>query len=182
MEENCVASSAYEIARDYGWYYRVRRLLRFSTRVLNVGDADFRPHQSKDLWQWHQCHMHHHSMEVFSHYDIIDPETHHRIAEGHKASFCLEDSDCDYGVEKRYACKNFGDQGISVGCWDQYLHDIDCQWIDITDLTAGEYIFKVSINPEYRVAEKNFSNNAVLCDFYYNMWQVWVSNCRLTAP
>lgn len=84
MEENCVSRSAYEIAREYGWYYRVRRLLRFSTRVMNVGDADFRPFQSKEMWQWHQCHMHHHSMEVFSHYDIIDPETHRRIAEGHK--------------------------------------------------------------------------------------------------
>ena len=27
-----------------------------------------------------------------------------------QASFCLEDNDCDSGIEEKYKCENFGDQ------------------------------------------------------------------------
>lgn len=51
MEENCVASQAYEIQRDnVNWHADTRRLLKFTAKVLNNGTADFRPHIPKNKW------------------------------------------------------------------------------------------------------------------------------------
>lgn len=47
---------------------------------------------------------HYHSMDEFCHYDLLDASTQSKVAEGHKASFCLEDTSCDPGYYRRYAC------------------------------------------------------------------------------
>lgn len=43
-------------------------------------------------------------MDAFSNYDLLDMRTGRKVAEGHKASFCLEDTGCDAGFRRRYAC------------------------------------------------------------------------------
>lgn len=58
MEENCLASQAYDIQRESkNWHSETRRLLKFTARTLNAGTADFRPSIPKHLWQWHLCHQ-----------------------------------------------------------------------------------------------------------------------------
>ncbi|KAK2500886.1 hypothetical protein MC885_005286 [Smutsia gigantea] len=158
--------------------YDVRVLLRFPQRVKNQGTADFLPNRPRHAWEWHSCHQHYHSMDEFSHYDLLDAAAGKKVAEGHKASFCLEDSTCDFGNLKRYACTSHT-QGLSPGCYDTYNADIDCQWIDITDVQPGNYILKVHVNPKYIVLESDFTNNVVRCNIHYTGRYVSTTNCKI---
>ncbi|XP_039659384.1 protein-lysine 6-oxidase-like isoform X2 [Perca fluviatilis] len=174
-EENCLASSSMS-SHDYD----TRVLLRFPQRVKNQGTADFLPSKPRYAWEWHSCHNHFHSMDEFSLYELLDSQTHSQVAEGHKASFCLEDTSCDPGYYRRFACTSHT-QGLSPGCYDTYNADIDCQWIDITDISPGRYILKVTVNPRQQVPESNFNNNVVRCDVQYTGTAAHVSGCTMTS-
>ncbi|XP_023674683.1 lysyl oxidase-like 5a [Paramormyrops kingsleyae] len=176
-EENCLARSAY---RPGVSDISQRVLLRFPQRVKNQGTADFLPFKPRHQWEWHSCHQHYHSMDAFSNYDLLEVSTGRKVAEGHKASFCLEDTSCDPGTRRRYACTAHT-QGLSPGCYDTYNANIDCQWIDITDVPPGNYILKVTVNPTFQVPESDFSNNVVRCDIIYTGSYVQTHNCRITG-
>ncbi|XP_048585018.1 lysyl oxidase homolog 2A-like isoform X2 [Nematostella vectensis] len=177
-EENCLSSSSNLLWEHNKDSYRT--LLRFTSRIENRGLTDFRPHIDKSQWDWHECHKHFHSMEVFSTYDLIGKEG-EKIAEGHKASFCLEDTVCDAGIPKKWNCTGGADQGVSPNCYDVYKWNIDCQWIDVTDMAwkFGKFYLRIVVNPNRTVAETDYDNNIGICEVDYYNPVVIFSKCRL---
>jgi hypothetical protein len=118
-------------------------------------------------------------MERFSDYDLTDAHG-RKQGGGHKASFCLEDSECDGGVKKVFDCRDGGAQGISPNCADHYKWDIDCQWIDISATKFGNYTFRIILNPKRKVFESDYTNNIVVCDIQYvGKEQVKVGRCDI---
>jgi len=155
-QEGCLASDA-----DNASYSSIRTLLRFDSLTMNYGVADFIPLLNPSEWQWHACHNHYHSFDVFVEYNLLHLNG-TKVAEGHKASFCLEDTVCDIGAHRRHLCAT-GIQGISMNCGDLYGRHLDCQWIDITGVPSGTYNLQLHVNPYQLAVESDYRNNIIQC-------------------
>ena len=51
-------------------------------------------------------------------------------------------------------------QGISAGWEDSYDSSLDCQWLDITGVPAGDYILRVTVNPDSLFPETIITDNS----------------------
>ena len=174
-EEKCLSSSADGKPHDH-----YRHLLRFTSQTMNWGTVDFLPNLQPHEWIWHSCHNHYHSFEAFVNYDLLNVTTRKKVAEGHKASFCLEDSLCR-GGSSRYRCGT-GTQGISANCGDVYGTHLDCQWIDVTDVPIGTYILRQNVNPDRLTPETDYRNNAVECTVQiYPGFYLFTHSCKLSG-
>lgn len=122
----------------------IREVLRFDTKISNVGNQDFylgTPNEQSPLWVFDPCHMHYH-FESYAEYILYD-ENNQPLPIGYKTGFCLEDSQCPNLGDYKFGC---GTQGLTVGCADVYSADLNCQWIDITDVNPGLYSLVVRVN------------------------------------
>jgi hypothetical protein len=142
-----------------------RRVLRFSVEAMNQGQATLTvppPEDRPDLFVFSTCHGHYH-FGGFASYELLDPAG-RVVVEGLKQAYCMEDTiqvaqGPEVGCSKIYDCYN---QGIQAGWSDLYGNTLDCQWLDITDVPAGNYQLKVSLNPNAAFQEVTFDNNTAI--------------------
>ncbi len=138
-----------------GW----RRLLHFGTWTPNTGDADLflgRPADGPPF-QYSECHGHYH-FNGYANYELRgDGDA--VVAEGHKQAFCLLDFYHYPGTDDtgwHYTCDN---QGIQRGWQDVYDDTLDCQWVDVTDVAAGDYTLHIALNVDHALLESNYDDN-----------------------
>ncbi len=136
-----------------------RRLLRFDTATANVGTADLfvGVPTAGVCFQFSECHQHYHFLG-FSQYTLYQTDGTTVAATGHKQSFCLEDVEQYQAAPAPdpatpFSCTN---QGLHVGWEDVYPNDIDCQWVDITGVPAGNYLLKVAVNTAGYLPESDY--------------------------
>jgi lysyl oxidase len=137
-----------------------RRLLRFSTMTPNIGETDLvlgDPTASPGF-EFAPCHSHFH-FNGYARYELVNGIG-EVVAVGHKQAFCLLDSmpvQPDAGPAK-FHC---GFQGLTRGWADIYDSSLDCQWVDITGVADGDYLLRISINPDRVIEESTYDNNTV---------------------
>jgi hypothetical protein len=137
-----------------------RRVLRFLTTTANIGTADLVlgvPEDHPEHFSWSEC-DHEWKYAGFASYKLLDPSG-NVAAVGGKSAFCIMDERnyAEDGSGPVYTC---GTQGLSVGWADVYSAGLDCQWIDVTDVPAGDYTLEVSVAPNGMLAELSHDNNS----------------------
>lgn len=142
----------------------LRKLLRFGTRIANLGNEDLRlgaPNEDNPLWYWDECHGHFHFNE-YARYELFDLQQEDALPLSAKAGFAVIDIGVYDPEIAPNGCNGYNsrDQGITAGCQDTYSRSLQCQWVDITDLTDGEYRLTVTTNPNQVIRELNYQNNA----------------------
>lgn len=135
-----------------------RTLLRFTTESRNVGEDDLVVGSpvGDPAFHFHECHGHYH-FEGYAEYRLVGQNG--IVGRGNKASFCLEDTyrfSSSGATTPRYTCS---DQGIQAGWADVYGAYLDCQYIDVTGVPAGDYTLEIEVNPQRLIVESDYSNN-----------------------
>ena len=140
----------------------IRRLLRFSVEAINQGQATLNipdPAERPDLFEFSPCHGHYHFLG-FAQFSLLDLQG-NLVKQGKKLAYCMEDT-VQVHVGPGVACEKGFDcasQGIQRGWSDLYGNGLDCQWLDITGVPAGNYQLSATVNPKRQFEESSFDNN-----------------------
>ncbi len=96
---------------------------------------------------------------------VANPNLAKKLVTGRKQGFCVVDvyhytQGVCAGSKDRPRYFSCDDMGLSVCQADFYAAWFDGQWIDVTGLSAGDYILEVEVNAEHFFQETDYSNNS----------------------
>jgi hypothetical protein len=143
-----------------------RRIVKFNTDIFNQGTTTFAPPnpptERPDLYEWASCHGHFH-IAALSEFYLIDPKTGKKLVRGLKRSYCAVDhAIIEPGPNAPCTAQSTcAEQGISRGWVDVYSSELDCQFLDVTDVPSGHYIIRQCVNPERKFYETSMENNCI---------------------
>ena len=140
----------------------LRYVLRFSTRIDNIGNQDYyigSPSAQPQMFNTNNCHGHAH-YAGYADYLLFDIAG-NAIPAGFKNGYCVIDVGCSPGYSGQFGCSNMG---ISKGCYDQYGSGTTCNWIDLTYVPTGQYTLVLRTNWQHAPDalgrhERDYSNN-----------------------
>jgi hypothetical protein len=144
----------------------LRRVLRFDGTINNVGDADLviGSPVNNSLFQTSTCHKVPLLKNIML-YELLDPITglvvqiDDQDVVGRKQGFCMMDI-AQLNASSPEGSYNCDNQGITSGWADVYDNTLDCQFLDITDVPAGDYTLRLTVNPDGLFDESDTSNNS----------------------
>ena len=117
---------------------------------------------------------HHWHLQHVAYYSLWNAEKSAEVAPAQKVGFCLEDSQRmeETGPEKaiysdeedapfgsREFCRQYQPEatnvyeGISEGWRDEYTSNLAFQWVDVSNVTPGEYWLRAEADPEHFIQE-----------------------------
>jgi hypothetical protein len=146
----------------------LRRLLRFSTAVINQGNGPLvipEPRLNPHEFNYNKCYDHY-DFKGYAEYRLLNAIGNETVGRGHLFGYCVEDIG-QHSTQEGPDIPCIGESscahpGLLRGYFDVYSAALDCQWIDITGLDAGNYTLRIDINTARQLHESNHENNFVL--------------------
>ena len=143
-----------------------REVMLFNAASPNIGSADLVmgvPANHPELFQYSACHDHYH-FDEFARYELRAGDL--VAAKGHKQAFCMLDT-ISWAWPNDFPKFDCANQGISRGFSDWYEAGLPCQWIDISEVPAGDYTLRITLNqprPDTALPvlnERDYNNNSL---------------------
>jgi hypothetical protein len=136
-----------------------RKLLRFKTRVINIGNADLELGNPKGnmAFTWSSCRQQY-QVRGFSEYILLDETKTNTLSGGHRQPLGVRDDvrvyDALNGIPTNDSSTyTFNDQGLSVGWANDSAANLDGQWVDVTDLAPGKYVLRIIVNTSVAISD-----------------------------